>query len=47
MDRGCEGAAFNSLTVLDLKSSQVFLGFVITVAMEGLGDKYGESARFD
>ena len=46
-DRGCEWAAFNSLTVLDFKFSQVFLGFVITVAMEGLGDKYGESARFD
>merc|ERR1719458_2339326 len=25
----------------------VFLGFVITVAMEGLGDKYGENSRLD
>jgi len=30
-----------------MKSSSVFTGFVITVAIEGLADKYGEEARLD
>jgi len=39
--------AINSKWFEVMAASQVFLGFVITVAMEGLGDKYGESARLD
>lgn len=30
-----------------MKDSEVFTGFVITVAIEGLGDKYGACARLD
>lgn len=47
---GCWAAevAVNSVWFDDvMKQSEAFTAFVITVAMEGLADKYGEEARLD